>query len=170
MIIIHPLKMILIGIILLLTTIHAEQWNALVTRVVDGDTYIVQLESGKKERVRIFGIDTPEYDQPYGDSATIWVTQRILDQQVTLSTKNRDRWNRIIAEVHLSDGKNLAEELVSRGLAWWWPQYAPEEESLKNYQARAQKEKIGLWSAPSPKAPWKHRQEMYAEKERKKKK
>ena len=31
-----------------------------VTRVVDGDTIDVRLTSGKRERVRLIGIDTPE--------------------------------------------------------------------------------------------------------------
>src|SRR6186713_39679 len=42
---------------------------ATVTRVNDGDSLEVQLESGTG-RVRLSAIDTPEYDQPYGTESS----------------------------------------------------------------------------------------------------
>src|SRR4051812_23999445 len=34
--------------------------HATVTRVVDGDTVVVRLASGRTDRIRLIGIDTPE--------------------------------------------------------------------------------------------------------------
>jgi micrococcal nuclease len=34
--------------------------SGVVTRVVDGDTLDVRLRNGRKDRVRVLGIDTPE--------------------------------------------------------------------------------------------------------------
>lgn len=42
-----------------------------VERVVDGDTVIVHLEDGTRERVRLLLIDTPESVKRYGSTA-IW--------------------------------------------------------------------------------------------------
>ena len=42
----------------------AARTPATVTRVVDGDTLIVRLADGRRPRVRLIGIDTPESVRP----------------------------------------------------------------------------------------------------------
>lgn len=39
-------------------------------RVIDGDTVEVIPANGQPERIRLVGIDAPEYNQPFGDSST----------------------------------------------------------------------------------------------------
>jgi micrococcal nuclease len=58
---------IFVGILLLITLMPRQSHNnedaatqGKVVWVLDGDTYDVKLSSGKKVRVRILGIDTPE--------------------------------------------------------------------------------------------------------------
>ena len=48
------------------STIPASAELKKIARVVDGDT--IELSDGT--RVRLHGIDTPEYDQPYGRAST----------------------------------------------------------------------------------------------------
>ena len=46
---------------------EAPFFNAKVIRIIDGDTLEIQREM-KIQRVRIWGIDTPEWDQPYASA------------------------------------------------------------------------------------------------------
>src|SRR5262249_47321577 len=39
------------------------------------------------------------------------------------------RYGRLVGDVLLPDGRNLGQELVRAGLAWWYRQYAPPKET-----------------------------------------
>src|SRR5882762_5505503 len=54
-----------------------------VSRVVDGDTLVVQLSSGPI-RVRLYGIDAPEHNQPGGREATDALSALLAGQRVEL--------------------------------------------------------------------------------------
>lgn len=46
-------------------------WEAEVIRVIDGDSFKVRrVDTGEEVHIRLFGIDCPEYDQPFGNAAT----------------------------------------------------------------------------------------------------
>jgi len=54
-----------------------------VTRVLDGDTIVVQFDSGPI-RVRFGSIDAPEKNQPAGPAASAALTRKLGQQQVAL--------------------------------------------------------------------------------------
>ena len=54
----------------------------------------------------------------------------------------------------LEDGRNLSQELVKAGYAWWYRKYAPGNTVLKKIEAEAREAKAGLWNDPHPIAPW----------------
>jgi micrococcal nuclease len=93
-----------------------------VTRVVDGDTIIV----GDKERVRLIGIDTDEVPEDRVDPnspgwrAALFV-QDILrpDPQVKLQydKERKDKYERTLAYVMLTDGRMLNEIIIKEGWA-----------------------------------------------------
>jgi micrococcal nuclease len=56
--------------------------------------------------------------------------------------------------VVLPAGRILNHELVRRGLAWWYRQYAPNDASLARLEAEARAARIGLWSGTDPTPPW----------------
>lgn len=64
----------------------AELTQALVTRVIDGDT--LELETG--ERIRLIGVDAPESNEEGGAEATAFVTQLVLDRTVWLEADGND--------------------------------------------------------------------------------
>lgn len=51
---------------LLVTSPFSATLEGCVVRVADGDTVTVELDNGKRERIRFGGIDAPESSQTYG--------------------------------------------------------------------------------------------------------
>lgn len=100
--------------------------NATVERVVDGDTIIVHT-GGKRERVRLIGIDTPETKkegtpvQCYGPEASTF-TESLLPQGTAVHLERdvvaRDDYDRLLAYVYrASDGLFVNLEIMRRGFA-----------------------------------------------------
>jgi micrococcal nuclease len=81
--------------------------EALVTRVIDGDTIIVRMR-GSSHRVRLIGVDTPEVGRPFASEATAF-TKRWLDgQQVWLEEDVQlwDRYSRRLAYIWLQQPRD----------------------------------------------------------------
>jgi micrococcal nuclease len=92
-----------------------------VVHVVDGDTIDVAVDSGRRMRVRLIGVDTPERGQCFFARATD-VTQRlsasrrvVLQGDATQAT--HDRYGRLLAYVWLPDGHDLGLQLLRAGVA-----------------------------------------------------
>ncbi|MEO6079707.1 MAG: thermonuclease family protein [Steroidobacteraceae bacterium] len=127
-----------------------------VTRVIDGDTIGVLLASGPI-RVRLHGIDAPESTQPGGIAATAWLTSQLLDQQVLLQPVSQDRYERMVAVVYLQD-RNINRALVQVGHAWAYRRYMRRSDREQcSLEARARRERAGLWAAATVHAPWEYR-------------
>jgi hypothetical protein len=62
-----------------------------------------------------------------------------------------------VGEIILPDGRNLNQEIVRAGLAWWYQQYARRETVLRDLEQEARAAKRGLWIDPKPVAPWEWR-------------
>lgn len=127
-----------------------------VIKIADGDTFTL-LSKGKTIRVRLNGIDCPESHQAFGNKAKQFTNKLIFQKEVTVISKDIDRYGRIIGDVFLNDGTNLNHELVKSGLAWWYQYYAPKDRILKRLEENARKDKIGLWSEKKPIPPWEFR-------------
>lgn len=67
-----------------------------MVEVVDGDTF--QLQSGK--RVRLMGVDAPEYNRCAGQQAKKRLTELILNKKVTLKEETKDTYGRTLALVY----------------------------------------------------------------------
>ncbi len=109
--------------------------------VVDGDT----LKLGN-ERIRLIGIDAPEFLQRCADGwpAGRLATNRLLTltsgKRFDCQQKDRDRYGRVVAVCRLS-GEDLGAILVREGLAWAFTRYS--NDYLAN-EARARAAKLGV--------------------------
>lgn len=127
------------------------------TRVIDGDT----LEVGST-KVRLFGIDAPEYGQkcskrksgvwPCGKEATQFLVELIGDQQVTCVSKGIDNYDRQIGVCSVGD-LEINASMVSSGMAWAFVKYSTAYVSLEK---DARKTGLGVWQAETE-TPWKYR-------------
>ncbi|MEO0494393.1 MAG: thermonuclease family protein, partial [Actinomycetota bacterium] len=100
--------------------------NAVVERVVDGDTIVVEI-AGNRERVRLLGIDTPESvaenrpDQCYGEESSAYLKSVLPEgTEITLirDVESRDQFDRLLAYVvRSSDQLFVNLDLLERGYA-----------------------------------------------------
>jgi endonuclease YncB( thermonuclease family) len=127
-----------------------------VLRVVDGDTLDVLLDSGRI-RVRLHGVDAPEHDQPGGAEARQWLERSVLNRDVLLEPVTQDRYERLVAVVHLQDVV-LNRELLRLGHGWAYRSYLRAgDRELCDIEFRARLARSGLWSRTVPQAPWEYR-------------
>lgn len=97
---------------------------AKVERVVDGDTFVAAV-AGRRERIRLIGVDTPETVdpdrpvQPYGKQASNFAKHMLTGRTVRLvgDVEPRDRYGRLLAYVWLSDGTFWNALLAAEGYA-----------------------------------------------------
>jgi micrococcal nuclease len=140
--------------------------SATVTRVIDGDTVEVRLASGKTERVRILGIDTPEIRprECYATEATAAARRLAQGKRVRLlgdrTQASRDSYKRLLAYVGLPGGADLGQKLVAGGFATVYVYNSRPFTRVQSYrtaQAGAKTKRIGLWAScgtiTSPKPP-----------------
>ena len=126
-----------------------------VVAVSDGDTIV--LENGAdKVRLRVAGIDCPELHQSYGHQARALTAALTLDRTVTVRVRTHDKYGRTVGEVLLPDGRDLSQELLRAGLAWWYRAHS-RSKILRVLEADARAAKRGLWSESDPTPPWTYR-------------
>ncbi len=101
------------------------EYKCKVTRVVDGDTVDIDIDLGfgvwlHKERVRIYGIDTPEsrtrdkVEKRFGLLAKEFVKGFVKGSSVILRTQKYDakgKFGRILGDIVVDD-KSLSETMI----------------------------------------------------------
>ncbi len=129
-----------------------------VEAVVDGDTVDVSI-GGRRERVRLIGIDTPEpvggrrEAECYGTEASRRTAELLpVGTQVRLErdAEPRDRYDRLLAYVHRVDGELFVNlDLVADGFADTLS-IEPNTTYASTFAAaaaEARRSGLGLWSA-----------------------
>ncbi len=106
------------------------------------------------------GALTPESKQPWGTRAKQLTGDLAFGKVVTVRVRDIDRYKRLVAEIILPDGRNLNQELVRAGMAWWYRQFAKRDTVLPALEQEARSAKRGLWSDPAPVQPWEWRKEV----------
>lgn len=123
-----------------------------VVAVKDGDT--IEMMMGKKAiRIRLFGVDSPEKGQPFGEKARQYTADLCYGKVVRLQQKDKDQYGRIVGEIFLPDGSSLNARLIAAGFAWQYTEFSKDPEWAKA-QEQAKLEKKGLWADKHPVAPW----------------
>lgn len=129
-----------------------QTWTGLVVVVADGDTVEI-MRNGRAVRVRLAGIDAPEYRQAWNRRARSRLAELVFQRSVTVLVRDVDRYGREVVDVTLADGRRVNDVLVREGLAWFYSSYSNDAE-LKRLEAEAQSARRGLWSDRSPTPPW----------------
>ena len=120
----------------------AEKFTGVVTRVVDGDTLVVEYLQ-QHISVQLEGIDAPEAGEPYGRSATQSLAKLCNRQTARVESDRADAWGRVLGEVWCN-GVNVNAAQLRRGMGRLeTPQQAPRE--WRALQRDARKARRGLW-------------------------
>jgi len=121
-----------------------EYEDAVVTRVIDGDT--IEIAGG--ERVRYIGIDTPEVGEPYYQEATEANRNLVEGKRVRLEkdVEDRDEYGRLLRYVWVNTTMVNAE-LVRLGYAYSYSHHPNTryQEYILRVEKEAREQKRGLW-------------------------
>jgi len=131
--------------------------DALVVRVVDGDTIHVRI-GGRVEKVRYIGVNTPELhhptrrEEPGGREARA-ANRRLVEGKrvrLDLDVQSRDRYGRMLAYVWIGDTMVNAE-LVRLGFAQVMtvPPNVRHQALFLKLQRAAREAGRGLWALPA---------------------
>jgi len=88
-------RTILILLILFLFTSYTYAFGGKVVLVSDGDTIIV-MHDGKKEKIRLYGIDAPEMKQSFGKEAKAFTESMVFGKTVEVESITTDRYGRTV--------------------------------------------------------------------------
>lgn len=129
-----------------------------VAGITDGDTIKVWMD-GKREPVRLLGVDTPESKKPntavacYAQQATSKMQSLVQSKQVRLvadpTQVDRDRYDRLVRYVLLPDGSDVSQLMIAGGFGREYTYAAPyaKQATFRIAQSQAQAAKRGLWGA-----------------------
>lgn len=112
-----------------------------IARVTDGDTVV----SSEGDRIRLWGIDAPEANQPYGKEATIELSELIKGKKLFIEIVDTDRYGRGVGRIYTAEGIYINHTLICSGAAWWYERYAPKALDFRNCELEARRTKTGLW-------------------------
>jgi len=128
-----------------------------VTYVYDGDTIKVRLDSGEEKKVRLIGVDSPEYNDPQEKvrlSAFLahrFVYSRLYQKHIRLARGKRDLdvYGRLLAYVWTDERTMFNETLVREGYARAYLKYPFDEvweRRFRDVESEARLAERGLWS------------------------
>jgi endonuclease YncB( thermonuclease family) len=127
-----------------------------VQRVSDGDTFVATVR-GRRERVRVIGVDTPESvapnrpDEPFGEESSDFAKHHLTGETVRLAgdAEPRDRYGRMLAYVWLPDGTFWNALLAAEGYAQQLtiPPNVTYASLFRRLVGEARSEHRGLWAA-----------------------
>ncbi len=138
-----------------------NQTNAVVVRVVDGDTLVAKFDSdsSQDQKVRLLGVNTPETVDPrrevecFGQEASSFAKVVLAGQRVRLEPDPEadeiDKYGRLLRNLYLEDGLDFNATLVARGFANAYLSFPLNEErkiQLRRLEKQAEQAGLGLWS------------------------
>ncbi|WGI20882.1 thermonuclease family protein [Amylibacter sp. IMCC11727] len=88
-------------------------------RITDGDSLVIN-----KTQVRLYGIDAPELNHPYGQKAKWALIHMCKGQKIRAEVTEIDRYGRTVALCYLEDGRDISAEMVKTGNAIDWPKFS----------------------------------------------
>lgn len=133
------------------TTLHS------VVKVVDGDTIHIDM-GGKKETVRLIGINTPETVDPrrpvecFGKEASMKAHELLDGKRVRIETESsqgeRDKYGRLLGYVVREDGLFFNKYMIEEGYAYEYTYHVPYkyQAEFKAAQKQAETSLRGLWA------------------------
>jgi micrococcal nuclease len=135
---------------------EAKTVQGRVLVITDGDTIKVVVDR-EQIKIRLYGIDTPEKKQAFGQAATRFI-KSLLSPFVTVEEKDIDRYGRTVGVVYSSTGTNVNEEMVKAGYAWIYRKYCRSSfcSDWLEMESNARNNKIGLWQQKAV-PPWEWR-------------
>lgn len=129
-----------------------------VVSVIDGNTVELVTDQSESYKILLFGIDSPELGQEYGEKAQKFLQNMALDKNVNVKIQGKDRWGNRLGIVLIEGKVDPRLELLQAGLAWT-TEINPIQE-LESIKEKAREKGKGLWKEKDPTPPWTYRREQ----------
>lgn len=100
---------------------EAPIFEARVSKVLDGDTFTL---SGESRRIRVWGLDAPEWNHQGGSTATSTLRSLISGKHLRCAVLDVDRYGRLVAQCLLPNGRDIAAEMIRSGAATEYCRYS----------------------------------------------
>ena len=148
---------VILGLLLSSVVWAEEMISGKVVTVIDGNTLEVYTSDNETYKILLYGIDSPELGQEYGEKAKRFLEKLILEKNVSVQIQGKDRWGNRLGII-LIDGEDPREQLLEQGLAWTSEKQLIEEFEVIKEKARDKGK--GLWKEQDPTAPWLFRRQQ----------
>jgi endonuclease YncB( thermonuclease family) len=164
----NTLHAALASMLLLACAAHADErdFSGTVTKIFDGDSFLVRPQRGREIDVRLIDIDAPEKRQPHGGDARAALETLIGARSVFVDVIDQDQYGRKLARVYREpDRLDVTRTLIRDGHAWVYRRTA-RDRSLIPLEDDAKAARRGLWSLRYEERipPWRYR---YLERQKK---
>ena len=124
------------------------EYKAIVKRVIDGDSLVLDIDLGfyifmNETKIRLYGLDTPEMnsDDPLLRLQAVLATRYLYDNlpvgsKVKINTvlDKREKYGRLLATIITEDGFNINDGLIENKLAINYKNLTREEQIQKHYE------------------------------------
>ena len=140
------------------TDVFTSEHQGLVTRVIDGDSIILNINNTHK-KIRLLHIDAPEIKQQFGKISKKFLEDLVLNKKITIDISGKDIYGRHLAELYMyGDDKsiNINAKMIKSGHAWVY-KLSRKNPYLINLENHARSNKLGLWHIHRPLEPWLYR-------------
>lgn len=134
-----------------------------VRKITDGDTLEAQLDDGTVERIRLFGLNTPELNPKPGVARDTFTPQAFAKEardflaelcppgkDSRIVERGRDKYGRLLALVFTADGRDANKALLEAGLARAYFVLESKKDALRKpyeeIEDEAKQSRRGLWS------------------------
>lgn len=147
--------------------VHGAEVRGTVLRVADGDTILLLTIDGRRQSIRIAGIDAPEPAQPFGRESRVYLARLVAAGDVRAECPKTDRRGSTVCKVWArpTDCSTCAQTVdiglaqIAGGMAWWYRRYGLEQspDDRRRYESEeqaARSNKRGLWVDEKPVPPW----------------
>ena len=145
----------IILLLVLSSPVYADQYQATVIKVIDGDTIWVK-SNNKHIKVRLSYIDAPELRQKHGVHSRDKLSELVLNKNVEINTYRKDRYNRHLGEVYIFNSSKsvfINAVMLKSGNAWVYKRYR-NNEYLINLENNARMANKGIWINSEQLDPW----------------
>src|SRR6185369_688056 len=123
-----------------------------------GNTFEMVAEDNESYKIMLYGVDSPEIGQQFGDKAKKFLEKLMLNKNITANIQGKDRKGTRLGITLVNGTLDPRFELLQEGLAW-----TAERNPLAELEAIKESAKAkgkGLWSESEPTPPWIYRRQQ----------
>ncbi len=157
------LQLLLVGLLAICTNAQTQSTlQGKVVAITDGDTITILDHAAREHHIRLYGIDSPETRQEFGEQARLSLAKIVFGRHVNVEYSKQDYIGRIRGKVSLLSGEDVSLKQIKAGMAWHdreseLDQTTADRKTYARAEQKARADRNGLWASANPTPPWQWR-------------